>query len=50
MMNSIFETMLSRYQIATKDDLTNATHEVMQEITLAEKPNFHLIQTTKQPQ
>ena len=35
MMNSIFETMLSRYQIATKDDLTNATHEVMQEITLA---------------
>ncbi|MCL2327184.1 MAG: nucleotidyl transferase AbiEii/AbiGii toxin family protein [Bacteroidetes bacterium] len=35
MPNSIFETMLSRYQIATKDDLTNATHEVMQEITLA---------------
>ena len=27
--------MLSRYQIATKDDLTNATHEIMQEITLA---------------
>ena len=35
MSNSIFENMLSRYQIATKDDLTNATHEVMQEITLA---------------
>ena len=27
--------MLSRYPIATKDDLTNATHEVMQQITLA---------------
>jgi len=33
--NSIFNQMLSRYQIATKDDLTNATHEVMQEIALA---------------
>jgi predicted nucleotidyltransferase component of viral defense system len=32
---SIFSQMLSRYQIATKDDLTNATHEVMQQITLA---------------
>ena len=32
---SIFENMLSRYQIATKDDLTNATHEVMQETALA---------------
>ncbi len=27
--------MLSRYQIASKDDLTNATHEIMQQITLA---------------
>ena len=35
MPNSIFENMLSRYQIATKDDLTNATQEVMQQITLA---------------
>ena len=34
-MNTIFETMLSRYPIATKDDLNNATHEVMQQITLA---------------
>jgi len=35
MTSSIFENMLSRYPIATKDDLTNATHEVMQQITLA---------------
>jgi len=35
MVNSIFENMLSRYQLATKDDLTNATHEVMQQIALA---------------
>jgi predicted nucleotidyltransferase component of viral defense system len=35
MPNSIFENMLSRYQIATKDDLTNATHEVMQQVTLS---------------
>ena len=34
-MTSIFPQMLSRYQIATKDDLSNATHEVMQQITLA---------------
>jgi Uncharacterized conserved protein len=27
--------MLSRYQIVTKDDLNNATHEVMQQIVLA---------------
>ena len=33
--DTIFSKMLSRYQIATKDDLTNATHEVMQEIVLA---------------
>jgi predicted nucleotidyltransferase component of viral defense system len=31
----IFDQMLSRYQIVTKDDLTNATHEVMQQIALA---------------
>ena len=30
-----FQNMLSRYPIATKDDLINATHEVMQQITLA---------------
>jgi len=35
MANSIFEDMLSHYPIATKDDLVNATHEVMQQITLA---------------
>ena len=35
MPDTIFQNMLSRYQIATKDDLTNATHEVMQEIALA---------------
>jgi len=35
MENNIFNQILSRYQIATKDDLTNATHEVMQEIALA---------------
>ncbi|MDL2228204.1 nucleotidyl transferase AbiEii/AbiGii toxin family protein [Bacteroidales bacterium OttesenSCG-928-K03] len=35
MNNSIFDQMLSRYPLATKDDLTNATHEVMQQITLA---------------
>jgi predicted nucleotidyltransferase component of viral defense system len=35
MSNTIFTQMLSRYSIATKDDLTNATHEVMQQITLA---------------
>jgi len=33
--DNIFNQMLSRYQIATKDDLTNATHEVMQQIVLA---------------
>ena len=35
MNNAIFNQMLSRYPIVTKDDLTNATHEVMQQITLA---------------
>ena len=33
--DTIFNQMFSRYKIATKDDLTNATHEVMQEVTLA---------------
>ena len=35
MPNTIFDNMLSRYPIVTKDDLTNATREVMQQITLA---------------
>ena len=35
MNNTIFDQMLSRYPLAAKDDLTNATHEVMQQITLA---------------
>ena len=35
MSNYIFNNMLSRYQIATKGDLNNATHEVMQQIVLA---------------
>lgn len=35
MANTVFEQMLSRYQIITNDDLINATHEVMQQITLA---------------
>lgn len=32
---NIFDTMLSRYEIKTNDDYTNALHEVMQQITLA---------------
>jgi len=35
MNTSIFENMLSHYPIVTKDDLNNATHEVMQQIVLA---------------
>jgi predicted nucleotidyltransferase component of viral defense system len=35
MPNAIFENMLSRYEIKTKDDRTNALHEVMQKIALA---------------
>jgi len=35
MNNSILSQMLSRYPVVTKDDLTNATHEVIQQITLA---------------
>lgn len=34
-MNSIFDQMLSRYEIKTTDDKHNALHEVMQQITLA---------------
>ena len=33
--NTIFENMLSRYEIRAKDDKTNALHEIMQQITLA---------------
>ena len=32
---SLFDNMLSRYTIVTDNDLRNATHEVMQEVTLA---------------
>jgi len=35
MPNTIFENMLSRYEIHTKEDRTNALHEVMQQVTLA---------------
>ena len=35
MSNDIFNGMLSRYQIRSKDDLHSAMHEVMQQITLA---------------
>ena len=35
MDNTIFSQMLSRYPVITKDDLNNATHEVMQQIALA---------------
>jgi len=35
MSNTIFENMLSRYEIKTKEDRTNANHEVMQQIALA---------------
>ncbi|GHU91391.1 hypothetical protein FACS1894155_10990 [Bacteroidia bacterium] len=34
-MNSIFKNMLSQYSPATKEEKDNATHEVMQQITLA---------------
>jgi predicted nucleotidyltransferase component of viral defense system len=34
-MDPIFENMLSRYETRTKDERRNATHEVMQQITLA---------------
>jgi predicted nucleotidyltransferase component of viral defense system len=32
---NVFDTMLSRYEIMTNDDYTNALHEVMQQIALA---------------
>jgi predicted nucleotidyltransferase component of viral defense system len=32
---NVFDTMLSRYEIITNDDYTNALHEVMQQIALA---------------
>jgi hypothetical protein len=35
MSNPIFSDMLSRYEIKTKGDRTNAMHEVMQHIALA---------------
>jgi len=34
-MNDIFEQMLSRYTIVSKDDERNAKHEVMQQVALA---------------
>ncbi|HOO83524.1 MAG TPA: nucleotidyl transferase AbiEii/AbiGii toxin family protein [Prolixibacteraceae bacterium] len=34
-MSNMFDQMLSRYEIRTKDEKLNATHEVMQQITLA---------------
>ncbi|MBN2262233.1 MAG: nucleotidyl transferase AbiEii/AbiGii toxin family protein [Prolixibacteraceae bacterium] len=35
MSNNMFDQMLSRYEIRTKDEKLNATHEVMQQISLA---------------
>lgn len=35
MNNTIFDQMLSRYEIKTNDDYTNALHEVMQQTALA---------------
>jgi len=32
---NVFDTMISRYEIKTNDDYTNALHEVMQQIALA---------------
>lgn len=32
---SIFDQMLSRYELRTDDDYINARHEVMQQVTLA---------------
>ena len=34
-MADIFNRMLSRYEIVTKNDERNAIHEVMQQVTLA---------------
>jgi hypothetical protein len=35
MENSVFDRMLSRYSLTTKEEKQNALHEVMQEIALA---------------
>ena len=35
MPNTIFSTMMSRYELRTKDDYNNALHEVMQQTALA---------------
>jgi predicted nucleotidyltransferase component of viral defense system len=35
MSNNVFDQMLSRYEIKTNDDYTNALHEVMQQTALA---------------
>jgi hypothetical protein len=35
MPNPIFQTMLSRYSMRTKDERNNAMHEVMQQTALA---------------
>ena len=35
MSNTIFDQMLSRYEVKTNDDYTNALHEVMQQTALA---------------
>ena len=35
MPNALFNQMLSRYPIVTEDDLTHATREIMQQVTLA---------------
>ncbi|MDR1644764.1 MAG: nucleotidyl transferase AbiEii/AbiGii toxin family protein [Tannerellaceae bacterium] len=35
MNNPVFESMLSHYEVATKEERQNATHEVMQQIALA---------------
>jgi predicted nucleotidyltransferase component of viral defense system len=35
MSNPIFDNMLYRYEIRTKDDKTHALHEIMQQVALA---------------
>lgn len=32
---SVFDQMLSRYEVRTNDDYNNAQHEVMQQLALA---------------
>jgi hypothetical protein len=41
MPNPIFENMLSRYSRRTKDERSNATHEVMQQIAFAELMQYN---------